>query len=51
MMNFHCPEMRYTGDNAAMIGTAAYFRWKNMKNKKDYSGEWKNMTTDANLKL
>ena len=50
-INFYCPKMKYTGDNAAMISTAAYFRWKKIKDRKTYLENWKNISTDANLKL
>lgn len=52
-IEYQMPEIDFTGDNAAMIATAAYFRWKNMtsiQKKKNFSG-WKNLDTDANLKL
>ncbi len=50
-IQYFCPEFKYTMDNAAMIGAAAYFRWEKMENKKKLSDNWKNMETDANLPL
>jgi len=45
---YHCPEIKYTGDNAAMIGTAAYFRY----NKNEVSASnWETIQADANLKI
>ena len=49
--NFFCPEMKYTGDNAAMVAAAAYFRWGGIKNKEKYLEKWKDISTDANLKM
>jgi N6-L-threonylcarbamoyladenine synthase len=44
------PEMEFTGDNAAMIALAAYFRWQNwQKNKKPCRG--RALRADGNLKL
>jgi len=48
---YFCPELKYTGDNAAMIGAAAYFRWEKIENKEKYLEQWKNISTDANLPL
>jgi len=47
------PSIKYTGDNAAMIATAACFRWKKMSvlQKKKALQNWKTLDTDANLKL
>ena len=45
------PDLIYTGDNAAMIGTAAHFRYTLAKNKNIWDKNWKNLETNANLKL
>lgn len=47
------PEISYSIDNAAMIGAAAAFRWKNMSasQKKKALANWKTLQPDANLKL
>ena len=47
------PDTSLTGDNAAMIASAAAFRWQKMseaKKKKTLNG-WKTLQPDANLKL
>lgn len=47
------PDTSLTGDNAAMIATAAAFRWQKMNEsqKKKALNGWKNLQPDANLKL
>ncbi len=45
------PEIKYTGDNAAMIGVAAYFRYKLNHKEKTWKNNWKKLETDANLKI
>lgn len=40
------PEMKYTGDNAAMIAVAAYFAYD-----KDAITDWQSVQMDANLRL
>jgi N6-L-threonylcarbamoyladenine synthase len=52
-VSYVIPELKYTGDNAAMIATVACFRWKNMSEvqKKKAFQNWKTLETDANLKL
>ncbi|MFA7319541.1 MAG: tRNA (adenosine(37)-N6)-threonylcarbamoyltransferase complex transferase subunit TsaD [Parcubacteria group bacterium] len=52
-VRYMMPAMKYTGDNAAMIGAAAHFRWRNIseKNKKIASDNWKTIEADANLQL
>jgi len=47
VINLLMPEMEFTGDNAAMIALAAYFRW--LKNKKPRRGGA--LKADGNLKL
>jgi N6-L-threonylcarbamoyladenine synthase len=50
---YQIPDTIYTGDNAAMIATAAYFRWNNMNTsqKKKSFQNWKTLEANANLKL
>ena len=50
---YQIPDNIYTGDNATMIATAACFRWSKMTTtqKKKTLDNWKNLDTDANLKL
>lgn len=50
---YQMPEIKYTGDNAAMIATAACLRWQRMTEakKKKALQNWKTLDTDANLKL
>ena len=47
------PDTIFTGDNAAMIATAACFRWNKMSEaqKKKAKENWKTLDTDASLKL
>ena len=47
------PDINLTGDNAAMIATAAAFRWRKMSKtqKKSTKENWKKITADANLKM
>jgi N6-L-threonylcarbamoyladenine synthase len=50
---YKIPDINLTGDNAAMIGAAAIFRWKKMtdsQKKKSLEG-WKNIQPNANLKF
>ncbi len=50
---FITPNPKFCIDNAAMIASAAYFRWKNMSSaqRKKTFQNWKHLSTDANLKL
>ena len=50
---YKIPPTAYTGDNAAMIGAAAHFRWQKMtdKNKKQAENNWKILEAQANLRL
>lgn len=52
-VSYMMPAIEYTGDNAAMIGAAAHFRWRNIseKDRQKFKNNWKNLETDANLKL
>ena len=47
------PNTSYSTDNATMIATAGYYRWKNMSvaQRKKSLQNWKTMQADANLKL
>jgi len=49
--SYFCPEFKYTIDNASMVGAAAYFRWKQMKDKSELENSWKNLEANANLPL
>ncbi|HBR71182.1 MAG TPA: hypothetical protein DEA27_00030, partial [Candidatus Moranbacteria bacterium] len=50
---YNLPLLELTGDNAAMIGVAACFRWQKMttQEKKTLLKNWKNLQAEANLKL
>jgi N6-L-threonylcarbamoyladenine synthase len=49
---FSFPEIDFQLDNAAMIATAAFFRWKNQPaDNKIMFSNWKNLKTAANLEL
>lgn len=50
---YQIPDIKYTGDNAAMIATAACFRWqRTTKAQKEKALQnWRTLDTDANLKL
>jgi N6-L-threonylcarbamoyladenine synthase len=50
---YQIPDMEYTGDNAAMIATAACFRWqRTTKAQKEKALQnWRTLDTNANLKL
>jgi len=52
-VNYTLPLNEYTGDNAAMIATAACFRWQRMTKaqKEKVLQNWKTLDTDANLNL
>jgi N6-L-threonylcarbamoyladenine synthase len=52
-IRYQIPDTIFTGDNAAMIATAACFRWQKMTTvqKKKAFQNWKTLDTDANLKL
>ncbi|MFZ2975324.1 MAG: tRNA (adenosine(37)-N6)-threonylcarbamoyltransferase complex transferase subunit TsaD [Candidatus Moraniibacteriota bacterium] len=45
------PETKYSIDNAAMIAIAASFRYKLKKDTRKLKNNWKNLETNANLKL
>jgi tRNA A37 threonylcarbamoyltransferase TsaD len=50
---YQIPDTNLTGDNAAMIGAAAAFRWQKMSDaqkKKALSG-WKSLQPNANWKM
>ncbi len=50
---YKIPDTSLTGDNAAMIATAASFRWQKISEtqRKKMMSNWKNLQPDANLKL
>ncbi|KKU55474.1 MAG: UGMP family protein [Candidatus Moranbacteria bacterium GW2011_GWE2_47_10] len=52
-VSYFVPDLALTGDNAAMIGAAAHFRWQKMtESEKEKAKEgWKTLSADANLKL
>jgi N6-L-threonylcarbamoyladenine synthase len=52
-VSYKIPEIKYTGDNAAMIAAAACLRWQRMTagQKKKALQNWKTLDTDANLTL
>jgi len=45
------PDVKYSGDNAAMIGTAAHFHIQMTKEKKIWKDNWKKLEALADLKL
>lgn len=47
------PDTSLTGDNAAMIGAAAHFRWQKMSEdeKENSKNGWKTLQANANLKM
>ncbi len=47
------PSLQYTGDNASMIASAAFYRWKSLptSKRKTLFQNWKKLKTEANLKL
>lgn len=50
---FLTPKSQLSLDNAAMIATAGYYRWKNMNSsqKKEFLENWKLLQADAGLKM
>lgn len=48
---YNSPATIYTGDNAAMIGGAAHFRFCEKPQKNIWKSNWKNLEAAANLKL
>lgn len=50
---YQMPDINLSGDNAAMIAAAAYYRWQKMSGikKKCPLENWKKITADANLKM
>lgn len=52
-INFTLQPITYSTDNAAMIATAASYRWENMSSiqKKNLLHTWKTLQTNAQLKL
>jgi N6-L-threonylcarbamoyladenine synthase len=51
-MDYLIPTLSLTGDNAAMIAAAAYFRWKNISpaKQKRATRAWQKISANANLK-
>ena len=52
-VSYLVPDLTLTGDNAAMVGAAAAFRWEKMSDlqKKKTLNNWKALQPDANLKM
>ena len=52
-VSYCVPELALTGDNAAMIGAAAAFRWQKMSaaQKAKTFSSWKTLGPNANLKM
>jgi N6-L-threonylcarbamoyladenine synthase len=53
MTDYRLPMTDYSIDNASMIASAAYYRWKNLTavQKKKAFHNWKNLEPDANMKI
>lgn len=47
----YLPPVSYTGDNAAMIALAGYFRYKYAKNKSPFKENWRKLKVDPNWEL
>lgn len=45
------PNISYSGDNAAMIAAAAYYRWNSLEDKEALEESWKTLDADANMSL
>lgn len=53
-VSFLKPELKFCGDNAAMIGAAAFVRYQKLKEVgqlEQLKTEWKNLEANSNLKL
>jgi N6-L-threonylcarbamoyladenine synthase len=52
-VRYGTPELKFSMDNAAMIASAAFWRWSKMASgdKEKALHTWKDLDTDANLKL
>ncbi len=52
-LKFYLPQLKFTGDNAAMIASAAFYHWQKNSSpqKKQWKTNWKNLEAQANLKL
>jgi N6-L-threonylcarbamoyladenine synthase len=52
-IKYQVPVLQYSVDNAAMIATAAYFRWKNMTEakRKTAKNNWQMIVANAGLKM
>ncbi len=45
------PNTKYSLDNAAMIGAAAFYRFQKEKIKKNFNKNWRTLQANANLKM
>lgn len=50
-LKFYCPDLKYTGDNAAMIALAGYYRFLKLKNKKRLLANWQKIKPEANWEI
>jgi len=53
-VNFSCPLIDFCGDNATMIGVAAFSRYLKLKKEKDLNSlknEWRDLEADAQMEL
>ncbi|MEA1926424.1 MAG: tRNA (adenosine(37)-N6)-threonylcarbamoyltransferase complex transferase subunit TsaD [Patescibacteria group bacterium] len=53
-VRFISPKLEYCGDNAAMIGVAAFYRYNALEKAnrlKELGNNWKTLEADANMKL
>ncbi|MFZ5982131.1 MAG: tRNA (adenosine(37)-N6)-threonylcarbamoyltransferase complex transferase subunit TsaD [Patescibacteria group bacterium] len=50
-VSYQIPELAYCGDNAAMIATAALYRYGKLKDTKKLENNWKKLEAVSSLKL
>ncbi len=50
-ITFSSPELKFCGDNAAMIAAAGLARYKSNPNDKSLASNWKNLEAQSDLKL
>jgi len=50
-LKFYCPDLKYTGDNAAMIALAGYYRYLKEKDKRHLLANWQKIKPEANWEL
>jgi len=50
-LKFYCPDLKYTGDNAAMIAMAGYYNYLKTRNKKILQSNWQKIKPEANWEL